>query len=315
MTQNKLPKVWFHVSISWGYENGFKNSQSIGSSTLQIFTKSPKVWKLPCIDEHNLIDINKTRSSYGQVGGIVHSSYLANLAKSPEEAIPDTTNVIFDMKVWYLLGYDAINVHIGKSAWRYTSQQAMENMQINVKNIIESSKKNWHSIKFLFENTAWQGSELWSNLSELAILYNDYMWGLNIGFCIDTAHLQWGGIDIENRKDFVDERDKKIGIQNLQCIHLNDSKVPLWARLDRHANLGRWFIGMKKLSNVIKRAYKNDITMIIETPDETRYSTELKMVQDIIIDKFDIEKRDYENNYQDILPKFKDIAHQKNSLF
>lgn len=312
---DKKAKIWFHVSIAWWYENGLKNSSAIWSNTLQIFTKSPKVWKLPDIDERNLIDISNTRSSYGQIWGIVHSSYLANLAKDPQDAAPDTTNVMFDIKVWDMLWYEAINVHIWKSAWRYTIQQAMENMRSNVTQILGYKDENKYGIKFLFENTAGQGSEIWSNLDELATLYNDYMWWLDVWFCIDTAHLQWWGIDTAYWADFIEQWDKKIGIKNLCCIHLNDSKVPLWSRLDRHSNLGRWFIGIKRLSNVIKRAYQNDIPMIIETPDGTRYKDELKMVQDIIEDNFDIEKWDKENNYQDILPKFQDLVPSQNTLF
>lgn len=311
----KITKIWFHVSISWWYENGFKNSASIGADTLQIFTKSPKVWKLPDVKDEDLIAISNTRSDYTQIWGIVHSSYLANLAKYPEEAISDVENIMFDVRVWNILGYEAINVHIWKSAWRYTIQQAMENMRSNVSEILKYKNNNNYKIKFLFENTAWQGSEIWSNLDELATLYNDYMWWLDVGFCIDTAHLQWWGIDVAQWADFIEQRDKKIWIKQLQCIHLNDSKVPLWSRLDRHSNLGRWFIGMKRLANVIKRAYQNDIPMIIETPDETRYKDELTMVKEIIDDEFDIERYDKENNYQDILPKFADIVPSQDTLF
>lgn len=312
---NKIPRVWFHVSISWWYENWFKNSATIWSETLQIFTKSPKVWKLPEVDDKELTQINNTRPSYSQIWGIVHSSYLANLAKFPEEAISDVQNVMFDIRVWSLLWYEAINVHIGKSAWRYTTKQAMENMRSNVEDILDYREKNSYNIKFLFENTAGQGSEIWSNLNELDILYNDYMWWLDVGFCLDTAHLRWWGIDIWIWDDFIEQWDKKIGIKQIQCIHLNDSKVPLWSRLDRHSNLGRWFIGVKKLSNVIKWACKQDIPMIIETPDDTRYKDELIIVRQIIENKFDVEKRDKENNYQDILPKFQDMVPNQNTLF
>lgn len=311
----KIDKIWFHTSIAWWYENGFRNSMAIWSDTLQIFTKSPKVWKLPAINDQELIQINATRSHYWQVWGIVHSSYLVNLAKSIEEAVSDIQNVIFDIRVWDMLGYEAINVHIGKSTWRYTAQEAMENMRSNVSKILEYRNDNKHKIKFLFENTAGQGSEIWSNIEELAILYKNYMSWLDVGFCLDTAHLQWWWVDIWWWDNFIEQRDKEIGINQIQCIHLNDSKVPLWSRLDRHANLGRWFIGMRKLSKVIKRAYKQDIPMIIETPDDTRYKDELNMVKQIIQNNFDIEKRDKENNYKDILPKFQDMIPSQNTLF
>jgi len=65
------------------------------------------------------------------------------------------------------------------------------------------------------------------------------------------------------------ELDKAIGLQNLKAIHLNDAKVPLGSRLDRHANLGYGFIGWDKILKVREWAVKNDIFTIIETPDWT----------------------------------------------
>lgn len=101
-------------------------------------------------------------------------------------------------------------------------------------------------------------------------------------FCIDTAHCQGGGIDVAKRDEFVEEFDKKIGIAQLYSIHLNDAKVPLGAKRDRHASLGTGFIGWPALSKVIKRAAKNDRGLYIETPEPDIRAEEITKVRKIV---------------------------------
>ena len=43
----------------------------------------------------------------------------------------------------------------------------------------------------------------------------------------------------------VDEFDAKVGLERLRCIHVNDSKVPLGANRDHHANLGKGELGLE----------------------------------------------------------------------
>ena len=64
----------------------------------------------------------------------------------------------------------------------------------------------------------------------------------------------------------VDEFDAKVGLERLRCIHVNDSKVPLGANRDRHANLGKGELGRKGLRVFLSEPRFEDLPALIETP-------------------------------------------------
>jgi apurinic endonuclease APN1 len=295
-------KLGNHNSIAWGLENARKESFRNSGNTCQIFTKSPRVSAVPVLKSDYIQSIKHLRKEYNQTGWIVHSNYLANLSK-PRDQIPnDIEGIIYDIKVASLLDYDCVNVHIGKWKGFTNLDEAMSNMAHNVEYILKQTKD--YPIQFCFENTAGQGSEIGSNLAELAELYNGYIKDLGVKYVIDTAHLQGGWIDCTKRNEFVEEFDNLIGIINLYAIHLNDSKVPLGAKLDRHAPLGKGFIGLPGLSPVIKWCSKNERMMIIETPDEKVRADEMQIVRGIANWSFDSEAFHKKNYKTDILKKF-----------
>lgn len=158
----------------------------------------------------------------------------------------------------------------------------MKNMAQNVEFILQKIKDNGHDdVQFLFENTAGQGSEIGSTLEELGYFWKNYLKDLPVKFCIDTAHCRGGGIDVGKRSEFIDGFGGDIGIEQLYSIHLNDAKVALGSKLDRHAGLGRGMIGLPALAQVIHRAVEHDRHMYIETPDEELYAEEIEMVKKI----------------------------------
>ena len=61
----------------------------------------------------------------------------------------------------------------------------------------------------------------------------------------------------DNQKDIV------------KLAHLNDSKVPLGAGVDRHAHIGKGEIGAKGLQKFLLHPRFNKIPVILETPKKT----------------------------------------------
>lgn len=131
------------------------------------------------------------RKKFGQVGGIIHSNYLANLSKPASEIRYEVDSIVHDFMLAHIHGYDGVNVHIGKSLGRTSIDEAMKNMVINIEKILTQVKdKGYDDVQFLFENTAGQGSEIGSNLDEVAYFRNTYLKDLPVKFCYDTAHCQ-----------------------------------------------------------------------------------------------------------------------------
>lgn len=101
-------------------------------------------------------------------------------------------------------------------------------------------------------------------------------------FTIDTAHCRGGGVDLTDRNSILEEFADNVGIERLYAIHLNDSKVVLGSHLDRHASLGRGFIGRKTLVPIIQRAAQHDRPLYIETIEPDLRPDEVQKVKDIV---------------------------------
>ena len=58
-------------------------------------------------------------------------------------------------------------------------------------------------------------------------------------------------------------------------MHLNDSKGVLSGHLDRHAPLGDGSIGLETFSRIAADPRFDNIPLILETPDESRWQQEI----------------------------------------
>ncbi len=59
-----------------------------------------------------------------------------------------------------------------------------------------------------------------------------------------------------------------VGLERLQCLHLNDSKVGFGANKDRHENIGDGTIGSKGLAALLGHPDLQGLPAILEVPGE-----------------------------------------------
>ena len=57
-----------------------------------------------------------------------------------------------------------------------------------------------------------------------------------------------------------------LGLENLLCMHINDSKNELGAHKDRHENIGKGYIGFDVLYAIVHHPKLEHVTKILETP-------------------------------------------------
>ena len=96
-------------------------------------------------------------------------------------------------------------------------------------------------LRILIENTAGMGSAVGSRLEEVAAITNGLS-ALGSGVCLDTAHLFAAGYDIGSAaglESTISQIEQTVGLENVYVWHVNDSKIPLGGRVDRHENIGR----------------------------------------------------------------------------
>ncbi len=90
-----------------------------------------------------------------------------------------------------------------------------------------------------------------------------------IGFCIDTCHAFAAGYRLDRAagwEEFVGELDRHLGLANVGCLHLNDSRHGPGSRRDRHANIGRGRIGRAAFARLLADRRLGGRPMILETP-------------------------------------------------
>ncbi|MCK5033345.1 MAG: deoxyribonuclease IV, partial [Calditrichia bacterium] len=70
----------------------------------------------------------------------------------------------------------------------------------------------------------------------------------------------------KNYKKVIKDFDEIIGLERLKCFHMNDSKKELGSRVDRHAHIGKGFIGLEGFTNIMNDKRLDKIPKILETP-------------------------------------------------
>jgi deoxyribonuclease-4 len=125
----------------------------------------------------------------------------------------------------------------------------------------------------VLENSAGSGGGIGTTVEELgAVLEATERHGAppgRVGLCLDTAHLWGAGHPINEAEGIdalVDEIDRRLGIERVVMIHLNDSKSMLGSRLDRHEHLGAGEIGVAGIQRWLTHPRLAHVTYYIETP-------------------------------------------------
>ena len=77
------------------------------------------------------------------------------------------------------------------------------------------------------------------------------------------------GFEVRTREgltEVLDECVESVGIERLQCLHVNDSQVPLGGNRDRHARLTEGEFGRKGLEVFLSEPRFQDLPVCLETP-------------------------------------------------
>jgi deoxyribonuclease-4 len=140
------------------------------------------------------------------------------------------------------LGAEFVVVHpgaCGECKPDQAARLAVESVKQAAKNLPPTS------LRILLENTAGMGTALGARLEELGeMLYA--LRSLEVGACLDTAHLFAAGYDIKTETGLgstLELIDRVIGLERIPVFHVNDSKIPLGGRVDRHEHIGKGKIG------------------------------------------------------------------------
>lgn len=240
-----------------------KEAISYGSSVFMFYTGAPQNTNRCSINNYKTIEaINLMKDNnidYSKV--IVHAPYIINLANDNN----------FDFNVSFLnqelnrcseLGISKVVLHPGS--------HVNLGVEAGIKNIIKSLNYvfsiNDTDVCILLETMAGKGTELGKTIDEVKEIIDGIENKNRIGVCLDTCHLNDSGYDVSNFDLILDEIDKKIGLDKVLCVHVNDSKNDRGTHKDRHENIGYGTIGFNNLINIIYNKRLENVPKILETP-------------------------------------------------
>jgi len=238
-------RIGIHTSISGGYSNALDSAHKLGCNALQIFSASPRMWaggpsRIPEVDA---AAFRARRQELGLGPLVIHANYSINLAAQQPMLRTRSIQAFHDELVRGIaLGAEFVVVHPGTCGECKPDQAvrlAVESVKQAAKNLPATS------LRILLENTAGMGTALGARLEELGEMLNPLQ-SLQVGACLDTAHLFAAGYDIKSETGLASTLeliDRVIGLERVPVFHVNDSKIPLGGRVDRHEHIGKGKIG------------------------------------------------------------------------
>ena len=232
-----------HLSTSGGIHTAIDRAEAIGSESLQIFTQSPRTWRPTNHDPANFERFKERRAEAGIQRVVCHALYLLNLA-SPDAEIYEksVTTLMNTVDVACAIDADGVIFHVG-SHLGAGFEAGLEQVVPALERALERcSDMTW----LLIENSAGAGGTIGRSVDELAVLVDRLGGHPRLGICLDSCHLWVSGVDVTDQAslgDCIDEVERRVGLDRLRALHVNDAAAPLGSNLDRHANLCEGEIG------------------------------------------------------------------------
>jgi deoxyribonuclease-4 len=269
-----------HVSASGGVENAPLNAQAIGASAFALFTKNQRQWKSTALTPKNvaLFKENCEKAAILPQHILPHDSYLINLGHPEPEALQKSREAFLDeMQRCEQLGLQLLNFHPGSHLNQITLDQCLAIIAETINITLAKTK----GVIAVIENTAGQGSNVGFSFEHIAQIISKVEDKSRIGVCVDTCHTYSAGYDLKSETGYQKtwaEFDEIFGINYLKSIHLNDTKKEYGSRVDRHESIGKGFLGIDFFKRFMKDPRFDNIPVIMETPDETLWKSEIELL-------------------------------------
>nr|WP_321164148.1 deoxyribonuclease IV [Tepidibacillus decaturensis] len=264
----KLLYFGSHVSIRKGYLGAAVAAKTIGAKAFQYFPKNPRGLTIKKFDRTDA----ERCAAFTKVHGLItiaHTSYPVNLAAEGDKQKKIIQSILNDLEIVEACQSIGLVVHFGV----YKGKDLLQ----GYKNIISSLNmvlNQWNGkALILLENQAGQSAKMGMTLEELVYIRNLADSPEKIGFCLDTCHAFASGLWNGENWDALLEKGKHLGyFDHLKAIHLNDSMFPTGSYRDRHANIGKGYVGEKGFKQFLNTNLLNNLPFILETPESSQYT-------------------------------------------
>ncbi|MBQ2414449.1 MAG: deoxyribonuclease IV [Rikenellaceae bacterium] len=269
-----------HVSASGGVENAPRNASEIGATAFALFTKNQRQWRSAPLSATSIEAFARELATAGispkQV--LPHDSYLINLGHPEQEGLERSREAFIDeMQRCEQLGLDRLNFHPGSHLKKISTEECLDRVAESINIALRATK----GVTAVIENTAGQGSNVGFAFWQLKRIIDGVEDRSRVGVCLDTCHSFAAGYDLSSElacERTFEEFDREVGFEYLRGMHLNDALRPLGSRIDRHTPLGEGQIGWECFRFIARDSRFDDLPLILETPDESRWAEEIAIL-------------------------------------
>jgi len=266
--------------ITGGLHRAIEAGEAIGCETIQIFTKSNRSWKAKALTDED-IDTFLVKSKETTISPIfAHNTYLINLCAIDDDIFTKSyEGMLIELERAEKLELPFTVLHPG-SHMGAGEEKGLKRLAKALRQIFEETED--FKIKVLLETTAGQGTNLGYTFEQLATLLELIDYPDRVGTCFDTCHAFAAGYDFRSEKNYeevISSFDNIIGLDSLLAIHLNDSLKDCGSRVDRHAHIGKGFIGTEGFKHFLNDKRFNNLPGVLETPKSKDYKEDIINLQ------------------------------------
>ncbi len=274
-------KIGCHLSASGGYAAMARSAHEIDANVFQFFTRNPRGGAARPVDEADIASFRELCGVYGISHILAHAPYTINpCAKKPEVLDFARRTMADDLERLSHVPCSMYNFHPGC----HVGQGAERGIELIAEtlNLVLSPQLG---TTVLLETMAGKGTEIGSRFEELRDIIDRVECRDKLGVCLDTCHVYDGGYDIVGDLDGVmTEFDKRIGLERLRAVHLNDSKNPFSSHKDRHEVIGGGSLGIEAFRRIINHPALRMLPFYLETPNDLDgYGREISLLRSMYI--------------------------------
>jgi deoxyribonuclease IV len=267
-----------HVSIAGGLLNALERAEDTRSDAIQIFNQSPRMWRPTNYTEDDLAAFREAMKPSRVEAVMIHMIYLINPAtKDREMRKKSLESLTHALRVGEGIGAIGVVVHPGA-----LRDDTRTNARKRAVKLIKEALARTDSCPIIYENTAGSPQLLGRDFEETAELIDQTGGPKRLGLCIDSCHLHATGYDVrtpEGVAAIADEIKATVGLKQLKCLHLNDSRDERGSNRDRHAPIGKGEIGRKGLRAFLGDPRFQDLPAVLEGPGIDGHDVARKDVQ------------------------------------
>jgi len=175
------------------------------------------------------------------------------------------TSLIQHLEIGERLGLAGVILHVGSSKGS-TLEESIGRISAGIAEAFAAAPG---SCQIYLENTAGAGDTIGRTFGQLKDVWDRVGNPKRLGVCLDTQHLFASGYPIHEPGGIdavLADFDATLGIDQLRCLHLNDSMTDFGSNRDRHENLGDGKIGPDGMRSILGAPALQDLPVILEVP-------------------------------------------------